>query len=146
MSWLAAIEALEAHMAAAAPDHAQRAGEPDAPPKKTVAWFYEGTGDNEFIGETLTDHPFGERVAVRFYWPVATRDAIPARTLELEIRNITRTFIARIEADRSLGEQVVVATPGTDIEAGWLSIGAQWWRIVTVPLALGFTDEEPISR
>jgi hypothetical protein len=145
MSWDAAITALEAHMAAAAPGYSQRAGEPDAPPQKTAAWFYEGTGDNEFIGETLTDHPFGERVAVRFYWPVATRDAIPARTLELEIRNITRTFIARIEADRSLGEQVVVVTP-SEVEAGWLSIGQQWWRIVTVPLVLGFTDEEPISR
>jgi hypothetical protein len=146
MSWDAAITALEAHMAAAAPGYSQRGGEPDAPATKTVAWYYEGTGDNEFIGETLTDHPFGERVAVRFYWPVATRDAIPSRTLELEIRSITRAFIARIEADRSLGEQVTVATPDDDIEAGWLSIGAQWWRIVTVPLTLGFTDEEPISR
>lgn len=132
-------------MAAAAPGYAQRAGEPDAPAQRTAAWYYDGTSDFDLIAETLTDHPFAERVSVRFYWPVATRDAIPSRTLELDIRTVTRAFITRIEGDRSLGEQVVVATP-SEVEAGWLSIGAQWWRIVTVPLTLGFTDEEPISR
>ena len=132
-------------MAAAAPGFAQRAGEPDAPPQKTAAWYYDGTGDFDLIPETLTDHPFTERVSVRFYWPVSTRDSIPARTMELEIRTVTRAFVGLIEGDRSLGEQVVVATPA-EVEAGWLSIGAQWWRIVTVPLVLGFTDEEPISR
>ena len=145
MTWAGAITAIEAHMTTAGTAHGQRGGEPGVPSGKVSAWYYTGSGINELIPETLTDHPFSEGVSVRFYWPVATRDSIPARTLELEVRQVTRAFIAALEGDRSLGDNVEVLTI-SDAEAGWLEADGAAWRIVTVPLALGFTDSEPIAR
>lgn len=145
MTWTAAITALEAHMLAAAPSHSQMGGEPGIPARKTAAWFYTGSGDNDRIGETLTDHPYGEGVTVRFYWPIATRAAAPARTLEMDARDVTRTMIARLEADRSLGESIEVLTI-SDATAGWLEADGAACRIVDIPLIFGFTDDEPVSR
>ncbi len=65
MTWLLAVTTLEAHMLAAAPAHTQMGGEPGIPSRKTAAWMYDGSGDNDRIPETLTDHPFGEGVSLR---------------------------------------------------------------------------------
>lgn len=145
MTWSGAITALEAHMLAAAPAHSQRAGDPGLPPRKTAAWYYVGTGENPLIPETLTDHSYAESVEVRFYWPVATRDVNPSRTLENDVRNITRTLIARLQADRDLGGNCSDLTIG-DANAGWLESDGGVWRVSTIPLSLGFTDLEPIAR
>ena len=145
MSWTAAITALEAHMLTAAPNHTQMGGEPGIPQRKTAAWFYTGSGDNDRIAETLTDHPFGEGVTVRFYWPVATRAAAPARTLEMDAREVTRALFAALEADRDLGGNVESLTIN-DATAGWLEADGAACRIVDVPLILGFTDTETVSR
>jgi hypothetical protein len=145
MTWTGAVTAIEAHMVTASSEAHQRAGEPGVPVKHTAAWYYVGSADNELIGETLTDHPFGDNIEVRFYWPVADRAAVPSRSLEMTVRQTARAFIAAIEADRSLGENCEVATPG-DAEAGWLDLGGAAWRIVTIPVSIGFTDLEPIAR
>jgi hypothetical protein len=50
-----------------------------------------------------------------------------------------------IEADRSLNEQCA-AVVINDSTAGWLSIDGAFWRVITVPIVLGFTDVEPIAR
>lgn len=120
-------------------------GEPGVPSRKTVCWFITGSGENELIPETLTDHPFGDDVSVRFYIPVATRAGVPSRAVEMELRDVTRSLIALLEGDRSLGDNVE-ALIIHDAEAGWLTVDNGWWRIATVPLSLGFTDTEPISR
>lgn len=144
MTWDGAISAIEAHIAAAAPAYASRAGE-TIPASISVAWWYEGSGDNPLIAETLTDHSFAENVSVRIYWPVATRDPGPSRALENEARTITRALIGRLEGDRSLGENVTDTTIG-DATAGWLDLGGASFRVVTIPLSLGFTEAEPIAR
>lgn len=145
MTWDGAITTLEAHMVAAGTGYAQRAGEPGVPATKTAAWYYTGSGENPLIGETLTDHSYAESIEVRFYWPVASRDAIPARELEDEVRATTRAFIGLLEGDRSLGENVTDTTIGEAV-AGWLDLGGGAHRVVTIPLSLGFTEAEPIAR
>lgn len=125
--------------------YTQAAGEPSVPPKRTVAWFLAGTGDNPLIAETLTDHPFGDFVNVRFYIPVNNRSATPSRSVEMELRDVVRRFIAQIEGDRDLGGNCESVTVG-DADAGWLTVDNGWWRIATVTLTLGFTDLEPISE
>ena len=145
MSWSGAITVLKTHMAASGTAFAQRGGEPGVPATKTAAWYYTGSGDNPLIAETLTDHAYAENVDVRFYWPVATRDAIPSEELEHEVQDTTRDFIALLEADRSLGENVTDTAIG-EATAGWLDLAGGAFRIVTIPLSLGFTDTEPIAR
>jgi hypothetical protein len=120
-------------------------GEPGLPAHKTACWYYAGAGDNPLIPETLTDHPYAEFVSIRFYWPVATRSKEPARALEEEVRAVTRAFIAAVEADRTLNGHCEVATI-TDADAGWLNTDNAIWRTVTIPLVIGFTDDEPIAR
>lgn len=147
MTWSAAIAALEAHLVTATSpyEYAQFAGEPGTPPRKTACWFYAGTGENELIGETLTDHPYGDNINCRFYIPVSSRAGVPARSVEMELRDVTRRLIAALEGDRDLGgncDALVI----NDADAGWLTVDNGWWRISTVPLVLGFTDLEPISR
>lgn len=144
MTWDGAITALEAHMAASG-TASVRGGEPNVPAQVTYAWYYTGAGDNPLIGETLTDHPYDDQVECRFYWPVATRDAVPSRDLENLVRNTARTFIARLEADRDLGGNVTDLTIG-DAVAGWLDLAGNPFRIVTLPLSFGQTDSEPIAR
>jgi hypothetical protein len=147
MSWEAAITALEAHMVTATStyQYTQLAGEPGTPPKKTVCWYITGVGDNPHIPETLDDHPFGDFVSIRFYIPVATRAGTTSRKVEMELRDVTRRLIAALELDRSLGGNVVSLTIN-DADAGWLTVDNGWWRVSTVPLILGFTDEEPIAE
>ena len=144
MTWSGAITVLESHMAAAGTAFSQQGGE-SLPARKTAAWYYTGTTDCALIPPTLTDHPYDETLEVRFYWPVSTRAAIPARTLENEVESVTRTFLARIFADIDLGANVEHVEVG-DATAGWLDIDGSAWRIVTIPLTLGFTDVEPIAR
>lgn len=148
MSFDAAVTVLEAHMTAAGTAVGQFAiigGEPGIPARDTIAWWYDGTGENPLIPETLTDHPYGDAITVRAFWPVSNRTAGPARRIELECRALARTLIARLEADRTLGDNLEVLTIG-DADAGWLNIDNGWARIVTIPLVFGFTDDEPIAR
>jgi hypothetical protein len=150
MSWDGAITALEAILVAAGTATSSaaftlQAGEPGVPPKKMIAWWYDGAGDNPLISETFTDHPFGENVTIRGYWPVSNRATAPSRTLETEARNLARNIIAGLEGDRSLNEQCA-AVVINDSTAGWLSIDGAFWRVITVPIVLGFTDVEPIAR
>src|SRR3954467_11797347 len=110
MSWDGAITALESILTAAgtattSAEFTLQAGEPAVPPKKMIAWWFDGSGDNPLINETLTDHPFGDIVTIRGYWPVSNRAAGPSRTIETEARNLTRNIVAGLEADRSLNEQ-----------------------------------------
>lgn len=150
MSWDGAITTLEAIMTAAgtatsATTFTVWAGEPAIPPRKMYAWWYEGPDVNDLIPETLTDHPFGEALTLRAYWPVSNRNKEPSRVIETECRTLARETVARIEADRSLGENVTHVTIG-DAAAGWLSADGGWWRTLTIPLVFGFTDSEPIAR
>lgn len=145
MSFAGAITVIEAIMLAAAPEHSQQGGEPGIPARKTAAWFYVGTGENGLIGETLTDHPYEERLTIRLYWPAGTRAGTPSRTLELDVQARTRALVAALEGDRSLGENVS-AVAISDAEAGWLEADGAAVRIVSLPIALGFTDLETISR
>ena len=145
MSWSGAITVLKTHMAAAGTASVVRGGEPGVPASRTAAWYYVGASDNPLIAETLTDHPYAESIEVRYYWPVATRDAVPSETLENEVRDTTRSFIGLLEGDRSLGENVEVLTIADPV-AGWLDLAGNPFRIVTIPLALGFTDAEAIAR
>lgn len=147
MTWTGAITAIEAHLTTATAGYqfTIQGGEPGLPSKKVACWYYAGSADNPLIAETLTDNPFAELVTCRFYWPVSQRSGNPARALELEVRAVTRALITALEGDRSLGENVEVMTIG-EAEAGWLNADAGAWRLVTVPLTLGFTDTEPIAR
>jgi hypothetical protein len=146
VTWASAISTIETHLATATSGYqfTIQGGEPGLPPKKTACWFYAGSADNPLIAETLTDHPFAELVSCRFYWPVSQRSAGPSRVLELEVRAVTRALITALEGDRSLGGNVETLTIA-DAEAGWLNTDNSAWRLVTVPLTLGFTDTEPIS-
>lgn len=147
MSWDNAITTLETHMNTAVTGYQYEVfgGEPGVPGRRTVCWFLTGTGDNDLIPETLTDHPFGDDISVRFYIPVATRAQVPSRAVEMELRDVTRRLIAALEGDRDLGGNVEALTIH-DAEAGWLTVDNGWWRISTVPLSLGFTDTEAITR
>lgn len=154
MSWTGAITALETHMTSAGTAAAGTAntsqwttwaGEPAVPPRKLVTWWYDGAGDNPLIAETLTDHPFAERVVIRWYIPVSNRSKEPSRTVETELRTAARQFIANVEGDRTLGDNCEVAVI-EDGSAGWLAIDDGWWRTWTQPLLLSFTDTEPIAR
>lgn len=150
MSWDGAITALESILTAAGTatstaSFTLQAGEPGVPPKKMIAWWFDGSGENPLINETFTDHPFGDTVTIRGYWPVTNRSAGTSRTLETEARTLTRNIIAGIEADRSLNEQCA-AVVINDATAGWLVVDGAWWRVVTVPIVLAFTDVEPIAR
>lgn len=147
MTWDGAITTLETHMGTATATYQYQVfgGEPGVPARKTVCWYFTGSGSNELIAETLTDHPFGDDLAVRFYIPVATRAGVPSRAVEMELRDVVRRLIAALEGDRDLGGNVEVMTIN-DAEAGWLTVDNGWWRIATVPLSLGFTDTEPITR
>ncbi len=150
MTWDGAVQALESILVAAGTATSSeaftlQAGEPGVPPRKMIAWFFDGSGDNPLISETLTDHPFADSVTIKGYWPVSNRSASPSRTVETEARNLVRHIVAGLELDRSLNEQCA-ALVIDDCTAGWLSVDGAWWRVVTVPIVIGFTDEEPISR
>ena len=60
MTWATAITTLEAILDAAGTatnadaDFTVMAGEPATPARKTIAWWFDGSGDNPLIGETLT--------------------------------------------------------------------------------------------
>lgn len=151
MTWDGAITALEAHMTAAGTAVAPSAapylvagGEPGVPPRKMLAWWYDGLGDNPLIPETLTDAPFGDRLTLRAYIPVANRAGVPSRAVEMELRDLANELFTRLEGDRDLGGNCVpIETP--EFETGWLTIDNGWWRTLSCSLVINFTDEVPIA-
>lgn len=147
MSYDGAITALESHIQAVADTYKYntQAGEPGTPPRKLITWWYDGDGANDLIEETLTDHPFDERLRVRIYAPVSTRAVNPSRALEVELRTVVRTLKARLWADRDLAGNVESLTI-EDSDTGWLSLDNGWFRVASFGLGLGFTDTEPNSR
>jgi hypothetical protein len=149
MSFSGAITTLEAILTAAGTATGKQfvvvGGEPDRPPTRYIAWWYEGDGPNPLIPETLTDHTFAENVTIRAYWPVGTRASTPDRTLELEVQSLNRAISSRLQGDRDLGANVNRMTIGDGI-TGWLGQpGDAWWRTLTIPTHLGFVDEETIT-
>lgn len=146
MTWAGSISTLEGILTTAGGTaYTIQSGEPAVPPRQMIAWWYDGTGDYGLIAETLTDHPFGELVTIRAYWPVSNRSAGPSRTLESSVQALARGIVAGLEADRSLGENCA-ALIVNDASTGWLSVDNAWWRTLTIPIVIGFTDVEPISR
>jgi hypothetical protein len=154
MTWDSAITTLEAHMTAAGTATAAalssdpylvQGGEPGVPPRKLLAWWYDGLGANPYIAETLTDAPFGDRVMVRAYIPVATRAGSASHKVEMELRDLVNELFTRLEGDRTLGDNcLAIETP--EFDTGWLSIDNAWWRTASTSLVLGFTDEVTIAR
>lgn len=147
MSYDSAVTVLESHLDAVATTYkyTTQGGEPGTPPRKLIAWWFDGDGENDLIGETLTDHPFGDRIRVRVYIPVATRAVNPSRAVEMELRAVIRAIKTRLWADRDLGgnvESLVI----DDSDTGWLSLDNGWFRVASFGLGLGVTDTEPNSR
>lgn len=147
-SFSSAISSLETILTTAAATVSQFTvigGEPDGPPHRTLAWWYEGSGPNPLIPDTATDAPYAENVTIRAYWSVGTRVNNPNRTLELEVESLARAITSRLELDHDLGGNLSSLVIG-DASAGWTqnTLGA-WWRLLTIPLSLGFTDLEAVS-
>lgn len=146
MSWDGAVTVLEALLTTAGQgSYSIQAGEQAVPPRQMLVWWWDGDGENPLIPETLTDHPYGDNVMIRAYWPVSNRSATPSRTLETEVRRLNRTIKAALYADRTLGDNCEVAVIA-DATAGWLSVDGAWWRVLTIPIVIGFTDVETNAR
>lgn len=146
MSFASAVAVVETHLSTATSSRqfTVQGGDPGLPTKKTAYWAYASSAENELIPETLTDHPYSERLTIGFLWPVATRAGVPARALEVECQAVTRAFLGALQGDRKLGGNCEALTIG-EFVGGWLTTD-QWVRTVTGTIDLGFTDIEPIAE
>lgn len=150
-SFTTALANLEVHLAAAAaaitpPIPDVGAGEPGVPTVATLRYWYEGDGDpGRMARNVLTAENIGERVTIRAYWPVSTRDKPAAAKLEARVRALKHEIKTRLLADSDLSESCEITLIG-DAEAGWLLLDGGTWRTLTLPLTLDFPDAYPKAR
>lgn len=151
MTFSGALTVLETHLVAAGAALSPAitdvgGGEPGVPPGRAIRWWYEGDGEPKRMGapRTLNDEMVGERITVRAYWSVPTRDKAPSRALEVAIQLAVRQIRHRLLGDSTLGGNVTdLDVSGADVE--WLSLGDAWWRVATVKLVLDMVDIDTIA-
>ena len=153
MSFAAALAVLDAHLVTAGATLAEpntitdvSAGEPGVPTGKCARYWYEGDGVPARMGgqRTLADQMTGERITVRLYWPVSTRDKRIAAALEAAVQAAARAVKHALIADSTLGGNCTDMEVG-DADAGWLLLDSSTWRTLTIPLTLDFVDLDTIG-
>jgi hypothetical protein len=121
-----------------------RAGEPSGLLARTIAWWYDGDQESNTGGRTLSENNVQEKVTIRVYWPVPSRDDPLALKLELAVREANRAIQAQLWGDAHLGGNCI----GIAIDAstaGWQEQGSNWLRVLTIPLFIDMAWVEPIA-
>jgi hypothetical protein len=153
VTFAAALAVIDAHLvtAGATLSDANRivdvaAGEPGVPTGRIARYWYEGDGVPARMGgqRTLTDQMTGERVTIRLYWPVSTRDKKIAAALEADVQAAARAVKHALIGDAQLGGNCTDSEVG-DADAGWLLLDSSTRRTLSVPLTLDFVDLDPIG-
>lgn len=150
-SFATALTNLEVHLTAAAaavtpPIPDVGAGEPGIPTTACLRYWYEGDGDPARMSRNvLSAENIGERVTIRAFWPVSTRDKPAAAALETRVRALKHDIKTRLIADSDLSEACEITQVG-EAEAGWLMLDGGTWRTLTIPLVLDFPDAYPKAR
>lgn len=150
MSWTGVLDTIGTHLTTAGatitpPITKVRRGEPFHVGIKTLAYWYDGDQESETGGNTVGGVTnIQERVTIRGYWPVPTRDDPRADALEVELQAVNRAIQAALWGDAHLGENCI----GLDIgntSAGWQQWGEAWARVLTIPLIVDMANVETIS-
>lgn len=153
MTFAAALAVLDTHLVTAGATLSAAnaitdvlAGEPGTPPGRCARYWYEGDGAPARMGgqRTLGDQMTGERVTVRLYWPVSTRDRTVAPRLEADVQAAARAIKHALIGDSTLGGNCTDMEVG-DADAGWLLLDSATWRTLSIPLVLDFVDLDPIG-
>lgn len=150
MTFAAGLAVIDAHMLAAGtaltrPIRLILPGEPSTPPGNCGAYWYEGDGPPvHFPARTLTDEMVGERVTLRWYWQVSSRDKVAMGNLEADLRAVKVDLKSRLSGDSTLGGNCVDLDVG-DADAAWLNLDGGLWRTLTIPLVLDYVDIQTIA-
>lgn len=121
-------------------------GEPGVPPGRCVRYWYEGDGAPARLGATRTlgDQMVGERLTIRAFWPVGTRDKTVSAALEADVQLFARAIKHLLIEDSQLAGNCVDLEVG-NADAGWLSLDGGTWRVLSIPLVLDFVDVDHIG-
>lgn len=150
MSFAQALSVIDTHATAAGAALSRKItlvlpGEPATPPGNCIAYWYEGDGaPRHFPPRTLTDQMVGERVTLRAYWSVSSRDRVAMANLEADVRALKLDLKSRLSGDSTLGGNCVDLDMD-DADAAWLNLDGGLWRTLTIPLVLDYVDIQTIA-
>ena len=122
-----------------------RVGEPSTVDGRLVALWYGGEVESPLGGHTLAKTNFMDRVVVRWYWPVATRQAADAQFLEVVAHDAARATVSRLFGDVHLTELTSGIFLLEDTETGWADYGGKWVRTLTITLGVDLPWTDDIS-
>jgi len=122
-------------------------GENPSAIERRVRYWYDGDGDG-LVGMTLGQNSVGEKVTIRWYWPLVNRDDAWMANLEVQLQAANRATYKYLLADTHLKNAGTENSPGIQVgpgTTGWQNVGEAWIRVLTVPLIVTMVDTEPIA-
>lgn len=157
-SWAGALAAIQADLvlAAAVVNALDTTKDPFAPAPgealsaidRRLRYWYEGDQESTTGGKTLGKNNVQEKVTIRWYWPVVSRDDHWISDLEGQLQaanRATQKYLLLDEHLKNAGTENCIGLevgPGT---TGWQNVGEAWIRVLTVPLLVDMAWTEDIA-
>ena len=156
MSWSGVLSTLDSHLATAAaainaldatqePFIVRPGGEPFSAVARQVSYWYEGDQESTTGGNTFGKANRMEKLTIRWYWPMLSRDPVFATRVEVQMEAANRATQAAIMGDDHLGENAI-ATFIEETTAGWQQVSEAWIRVLTIPIRIDLAWTEDIHN
>lgn len=156
-SWAGALAAVQADLVLAAADvnaldaskdpFVPAPGEAISAIERRLRYWYDGDGEG-LVGMTLSRNSVGEKLTIRWYWPVVNRDDRWISDLEVQLQaanRATKKYLMLDEHLKNAGTENAVGLQLGDGAAGWQNVGEAWIRVLTVPLVISMVDTEVVG-
>jgi hypothetical protein len=155
MTWAGAISALETALTTAAAtvnalDTSKepfdvKGGPPFSATSRQVRYWYEGDQESTSGGNTLTRENVEERITIRWYWPVISRDDAWQTAIEIQLQAANRATHSALLGDAHLGEHAI-ALRIDETTTGWESVGEAWLRTLDIPIRIDMAEVSVIAN
>lgn len=104
---------------------------------KGVAYWYEGFQESETGGNSLAKVNIQEKVTVRWYIPVISRDAAFSERQEDQLQACNLATLIRLFGSVHLGQPTfVIGMSIINSTAAWQNVNDAWTRVLTIPVLL----------
>lgn len=105
---------------------------------KGVAYWYEGFQESSTGGNSLTKVNIQEKITIRWYIPVISRDAGFAERQEDQMQAANAATLTQLWSDPHLSAapDVIGGLEITGSSTAWQAVNEQWSRVLSIPVLI----------
>ena len=155
MSWSGVLTTIDTHLATAAgvvnaldtgkePFDAMR-GYPKSLIRRQVTFWYEGDQESTTGGKTFGKNNIQERIHIRWYFPILSREEAFVSGVEVQIQAANRATQAALLGDSLLGGNCI----GLEIQnttTGFVNVNEAWVQVLDIPVLIDMAWTEDIAQ